>query len=83
MPIERLDVYEVQQQLLLSVSVDPFTYIHHMVYLPQPGTDCSQQKINSDVYVHTLLVALSCVPTSLCIGLTINMVGKKPMLGKI
>lgn len=45
-----------------------------------PGTDCSQQKINSDVYVHTLLVALSCVPTSLCIGLTINMVGKKPML---
>lgn len=32
------------------------------------------------VYTHTLIVALSCVPTALCVGITINMVGKKLML---
>ncbi|KOB72030.1 Synaptic vesicle protein, partial [Operophtera brumata] len=32
------------------------------------------------VYIHTLIVALSCIPTALSVGLSINMVGKKPML---
>lgn len=34
------------------------------------------------VYTHTLIVALSCVPTALSVGITINMVGKKLMLGR-
>ncbi|KAI5635173.1 major facilitator superfamily domain-containing protein [Phthorimaea operculella] len=36
--------------------------------------------INDDVYVHTLIVALSCLPTALSVGLTINKIGKKVML---
>ncbi|CAK1578986.1 unnamed protein product [Parnassius mnemosyne] len=38
------------------------------------------QNIDDKVYIHTLIVALSCVPTALWVGLTINMVGKKLML---
>ncbi|XP_072929450.1 synaptic vesicle glycoprotein 2C-like [Epargyreus clarus] len=38
------------------------------------------QTIDDKVYIHTLVVALSCVPTALWVGLTINMVGKKLML---
>lgn len=36
--------------------------------------------LDDRVYIHTLVVALSCVPTALSVGLTINMVGKKLML---
>lgn len=38
------------------------------------------ETLNGEVYTHTLLVALSCVPTALWVGLTINCVGKKLML---
>ncbi|XP_046967508.1 synaptic vesicle glycoprotein 2C-like [Vanessa cardui] len=38
------------------------------------------QTIDDTVYIHTLVVALSCVPTALWVGLTINWIGKKPML---
>ncbi|XP_045535222.1 synaptic vesicle glycoprotein 2C [Papilio machaon] len=41
--------------------------------------DCPQV-IDDKVYIHTLIVALSCLPTALWVGLTINMVGKKLML---
>ncbi|KAG6457008.1 synaptic vesicle glycoprotein 2C isoform X2 [Manduca sexta] len=43
------------------------------------STDKSNQ-LGDQVYVHTLVVALSCVPTALWVGLTINIVGKKLML---
>ncbi|KAJ2947213.1 hypothetical protein O0L34_g16922 [Tuta absoluta] len=36
--------------------------------------------IEGEVYVHTLIVALSCLPTALSVGLTINKIGKKVML---
>lgn len=36
--------------------------------------------VHDQVYIHTLVVALSCVPTALWVGLTINIVGKKLML---
>lgn len=38
--------------------------------------------INDKVFIHTLVVALSCVPTALLVGLTINKIGKKIMLGE-
>lgn len=38
--------------------------------------------VHDQVYIHTLVVALSCVPTALWVGLTINIVGKKLMLGE-
>ncbi|CAH0673774.1 unnamed protein product [Spodoptera exigua] len=38
------------------------------------------QTLDDKVYIHTLVVALSCVPTALWVGLTINIVGKKLML---
>ncbi|XP_013137620.1 PREDICTED: synaptic vesicle glycoprotein 2B-like [Papilio polytes] len=38
------------------------------------------QVIDDKVYIHTLVVALSCLPTALWVGLTINMLGKKLML---
>ncbi|XP_045496972.1 synaptic vesicle glycoprotein 2B-like [Colias croceus] len=38
------------------------------------------QVIDDAVYIHTLVVALSCAPTALWVGLTINMLGKKLML---
>ncbi|XP_063635474.1 synaptic vesicle glycoprotein 2C-like isoform X1 [Cydia splendana] len=39
-----------------------------------------QQTVASQVYQHTLVVALSCVPVALGVGVFINMVGKKVML---
>ncbi|XP_053605676.1 synaptic vesicle glycoprotein 2B-like [Plodia interpunctella] len=36
--------------------------------------------IDDQVYIHTLVVALSCLPTALGVGITINVVGKKLML---
>ncbi|KAJ8724672.1 hypothetical protein PYW08_016146 [Mythimna loreyi] len=42
--------------------------------------DTEAGNLHSKVYIHTLVVALSCVPTALWVGLTINMVGKKLML---
>ncbi|KAJ0177530.1 hypothetical protein K1T71_006403 [Dendrolimus kikuchii] len=44
------------------------------------ATDDPKGTLNVQVYTHTLVVALSCVPTALSVGLTINMVGKKLML---
>ncbi|XP_059054587.1 synaptic vesicle glycoprotein 2B-like [Achroia grisella] len=38
------------------------------------------ESLDDNVYTHTLLVALSCLPTALCLGITINLVGKKLML---
>jgi hypothetical protein len=38
--------------------------------------------MDDNVYIHTLVVALSCLPTALSVGITINVVGKKLMLGK-
>ncbi|XP_034828475.1 synaptic vesicle glycoprotein 2B-like [Maniola hyperantus] len=38
------------------------------------------QVIDDRVFIHTLVVALSCVPTALMVGLTINKIGKKIML---
>ncbi|CAH0752253.1 unnamed protein product [Diatraea saccharalis] len=40
----------------------------------------STEVMDDKVYIHTLLVALSCLPTALSVGFTINMVGKKLML---
>lgn len=51
-----------------------------VMYLFQYNQECPQV-IDDRVYIHTLVVALSCVPTALWVGLTINMVGKKLMLG--
>lgn len=42
--------------------------------------DCGSLK--DEVYTHTLVVALSCLPFALFVGLTINMLGKKLVLGK-
>lgn len=39
-----------------------------------------KQTLKDEVYTHTLLVALSCLPTALSVGITINMLGKKLML---
>ncbi|KAM3956171.1 synaptic vesicle glycoprotein 2B [Aphomia sociella] len=36
--------------------------------------------LDDNVYTHTLVVALSCLPTALWVGITINIVGKKLML---
>ncbi|CAH2085894.1 unnamed protein product [Euphydryas editha] len=44
------------------------------------GKNECPQAIDDTVYIHTLVVALSCVPTALSVGLSINMVGKKLML---
>ncbi|KAL0831722.1 hypothetical protein ABMA28_001265 [Loxostege sticticalis] len=39
-----------------------------------------REVMDDHVYIHTLVVALSCLPTALTVGITINYVGKKPML---
>ncbi|XP_041968117.1 synaptic vesicle glycoprotein 2B-like [Aricia agestis] len=46
----------------------------------EEGKNVCPQSIDDAVYIHTLVVALSCVPTALFVGLAINMVGKKLML---
>ncbi|XP_049870505.1 synaptic vesicle glycoprotein 2B-like isoform X2 [Pectinophora gossypiella] len=56
--------------------------ISHTTPVPELSDLISEHAchIDNSVYIHTLIVALSCLPTALWVGLTINMVGKKPML---
>lgn len=53
---------------------------NHTAEIANSTFDIDSAKIDDRVYIHTLVVALSCVPTALWVGLTINIVGKKLML---
>ncbi|XP_077287898.1 synaptic vesicle glycoprotein 2A-like [Arctopsyche grandis] len=44
------------------------------------AVDKCNSPVNSEVFLHTLIVGVSCLPTSITVGLTINKLGKKFLL---
>lgn len=49
----------------------------------QNGTSiiaCDDKPINSNVFLYTLIIGISCIPTSISLGLLINKLGKKFLL---
>lgn len=46
------------------------------------NTDCGSEALNDNVYLHTLIIGLACIPTSFWLPLCVHRLGAKFFLGK-